>query len=396
MSASASTSNVMTPAGNVVLHIWPGAFGLASIEPTCLAAVLYLQLVIPGKFTVKESTTPDYSPNGQLPYLTHDLVTISSLSGIMTYVSGLPGSSKLDQHTSAKEKAQRTAWKAHAASTLGDLVAHTFYSSANYWKLIRPTLAKMMPIPQRYYVPNRIRELYKPRLEAVGLWPAENEASSEQSKLGASLLGRPPPLKDPKEVARNVFALEQTLEKARACLDTYKKLLNDHIFFDHEKLSTLDIIVAAHSLLLLNPPFPNPVLKDLIIESYPSLAVHARLVLSRAFPDPTISPLTYHKSSTNTWSALIPTFGSNMPKPEPSEIEKEYTKMRWVWTGLAIVSTVGYLWVNPPIVIVQLRDEEEEDRVESDEVGGMEDEDEEEVLADMETEDDGAAEAQAA
>jgi len=40
----------------------------------------------------------------------------------MTYVSGLPGSSKLDGHASAKEKAQRTAWKAHAASTLGDLV----------------------------------------------------------------------------------------------------------------------------------------------------------------------------------------------------------------------------------------------------------------------------------
>jgi len=40
----------------------------------------------------------------------------------MAYVSGLPGSSKLDGQASAKEKAQRSAWKAHAASTLGDLV----------------------------------------------------------------------------------------------------------------------------------------------------------------------------------------------------------------------------------------------------------------------------------
>jgi len=40
----------------------------------------------------------------------------------MTYVSGLPGSSKLGGHASPKEEAQRTAWKAHAASTLGDLV----------------------------------------------------------------------------------------------------------------------------------------------------------------------------------------------------------------------------------------------------------------------------------
>jgi hypothetical protein len=40
----------------------------------------------------------------------------------MSYVSGLPESSKLDRHASAKEKAQCTAWKAHATSTLGDLV----------------------------------------------------------------------------------------------------------------------------------------------------------------------------------------------------------------------------------------------------------------------------------
>ena len=74
-------------------------------------------------------------------------------------------------------------------------------------------------------------------------------------------------------------------------------------------------MVAAHTLLLLNPPFPNPILKDLIIKSYPSLAVHARLVLSQAFPDPTVSP-------TN------PTFGSNSPRSELSDMK--FAKMRWV------------------------------------------------------------------
>ena len=126
----------------------------------------------------------DETCRGQLPYLTHGLATISSLPGIVTYVSRLPGSSKLDGHASTKEKARRTAWRAHAASTLGDLVVSvnllhsrtqlnlhsgvSFYSSTNYWKLIRPTLAKMMPVPQRYYVPNRVRELCKRRLETVG------------------------------------------------------------------------------------------------------------------------------------------------------------------------------------------------------------------------------------
>ena len=157
--------------------------------------------------------------------------------------------------------------------------------------------------------------------------------------------------------------------------------------------------MAAHTLLLLNPPFPDPILEDLITESYPSLAVHARLVLSQAFPDPTVSPLTYHKPSTHTWSALIPTFGSNIPKPEPDEVEKEFTKMRWAWVGLAIVSAVGYLWMNPLIVVVRLSNGEEEDRAgpaRDDEVENSEEDegmDEEEVLVDTEVEDDGATEA---
>lgn len=31
-------------------------------------------------------------------------------------------------------------------------------------------MVSMFPIPQRYYVPDRIRQSYKPRLEAAGLW----------------------------------------------------------------------------------------------------------------------------------------------------------------------------------------------------------------------------------
>lgn len=89
-----------------------------------------------------------------------------------------------------------------------------------------------------------------------------------------------------------------------------------------------------------------------------------------------------------------------MPRPEPSELEKEYTKMRWGWIGLTIVSTIGYLWLNPLIVIVRLSDEEEEDRAEpgNDVEGNLEDEDanEGEVLADTEPEDDVAREASAA
>ena len=40
----------------------------------------------------------------------------------------------------------------------------------------------MFPVPQKYYVPRRIRDTYIPRLEAVGLWnQPEEEITKEQS-----------------------------------------------------------------------------------------------------------------------------------------------------------------------------------------------------------------------
>lgn len=75
--------------------------------------------------------------------------------------------------------------------------------------------------------------------------------------------------------------------------------------------------------------------------------------------------------------------------------------MRWTWIGLAIVSTIGYLWMNPLIVVVNLREEEDEDRAgpgredeaeNAEELEEGEEVDEEEVLVDTEVGEDGAAE----
>ena len=63
-----------------------------------------------------------------------------------------------------------------------------------------------------------------------------------------------------------------------------------------------------------------------------------------------------------------------------------------------IVSAIGYLWMNPSIVVVRLSDGEEGDRAgpaKNDEVENLEEDegmDKEEVLVDTEAEDDGATE----
>ena len=58
-------SDCTLPSSGVVLHVWPGQWSLPSFDPQCLAAVLYLQLAIPGQFRIAECSYPDLSPTGR-------------------------------------------------------------------------------------------------------------------------------------------------------------------------------------------------------------------------------------------------------------------------------------------------------------------------------------------
>ena len=59
-----------------------------------------------------------------------------------------------------------------------------FYSlDANWWKLTHPVIASMLPLPQRYYVPGRLRDSYRPRLEAAGLWNTPGVIEGEDQRL---------------------------------------------------------------------------------------------------------------------------------------------------------------------------------------------------------------------
>ena len=138
----------------LVLHVWPGRWDLPSIDPSCLTAILYLQLAIPGHFCISECTNPDLSPTGQyypqrsirvlmlyiyppskgqLPFLTHLHNIISPLPSILKYISACLPLEKLpapdlDSYLSASEKSQQVAWCAHVEANLGDLVVCTSLS----------------------------------------------------------------------------------------------------------------------------------------------------------------------------------------------------------------------------------------------------------------------------
>jgi hypothetical protein len=53
-------------------------------------------------------------------------------------------------------------------------------------------MASKLPLPQRYYLSDRIREAHKPRLEAAGLWDVnvekKQDGQQEHRRAAASLL----------------------------------------------------------------------------------------------------------------------------------------------------------------------------------------------------------------
>lgn len=57
------------PSPHPVLYVWPGRWNLPSSHPECLAAIIYLQLAIPGQFALAECVNPDLSPSGTLFWL---------------------------------------------------------------------------------------------------------------------------------------------------------------------------------------------------------------------------------------------------------------------------------------------------------------------------------------
>ncbi|KAG1827166.1 outer mitochondrial membrane transport complex protein-domain-containing protein [Suillus subaureus] len=380
------------------LHIWPSRWNLPSIDPTCIAAVFYLQLTIPGKFEVVECTNPDVSPSGALPFLIHGHAIVSSLPAIISFVSSLAkstssGARDLDASLNAPQRAKRTAWCSHVEANIGDLVAYSFYSlDDNFWKLTNPTMASMLPIPQRYYVPGRIREMHRPRLEAAGLW---TQAASEAEK---DSFGKRQKKDDPKDEYARAFERDKVSTQAKTSFALYAKLLNGQKFFFGERPKTLDVYLASHILLLLDPPFPDQLMRSILEESYPTLVEHAHNVRTEVSQ----MPRQYLVVSAQKQSllSLIPRPLSNPPKmrSEMDEVDLRFRSMRWIWFALAFGGVACYaaqLWIKVTVVRangrhrrVQRRgaDQEHEAVVtdeEGEEEGGEEeDEDEDEGVQD--------------
>ncbi|KAI0688249.1 hypothetical protein BC835DRAFT_1408124 [Cytidiella melzeri] len=332
------------------LHIWPRTDSALSLDPSCVAALLYLQLHLPDQYQVEYCANPDLSPTGQLPYLTHGLHSATGYHAIVKHISSrthLDPTSSLDP----AQKAQISARVAHIESSLGDLTSYVYYSlTANWVHKTRHVLVSILPAPQRYYMPDRIRLAYKPRLEMAELWNVagmEQEERTERERFSFRKPARKNKKAQEKAHFKETFERNKVLDKARATLDIYSRLLGEsRFFYDVETPTILDISLAAH-IYLLKQDQPDPLIKDLLTKQYPTLVAHADAVQTTAFPDPSIIPTVAAPKTSFTIRSLFPPSGPKHIEPHSvvlQEQERKFALIRHAFFGGAILAVGAYIY----------------------------------------------------
>ncbi|KAI0721109.1 hypothetical protein C8T65DRAFT_632228 [Cerioporus squamosus] len=350
----------------VSLHIWPRHGDLLSFDASSVAALIHLQLTIPGQFSISYCANPDLSPSGHLPFLTHGLHHVTGFGSIVAYARKLPNAHNLDIGLNGAQLAQLTARIAHVESAYGDLTNHMLYSLQENWSAVtRPALVSMLPVPLCYYVPSRIRSSYKPRLEASELWhvpEVEDEPEEPRRVLGRKKKRQPDT--EPHKF-KTALEREKVVEKARALFDVYDRLLSSTSFFmGAERPTTLDVIFAAHTHVLLSLQFPDPLVASVLTESYPRLVSQCDAVLSAALPDRSLLPPVVQKSWTSSLRYVLPWPRTPAPRraslsasssPEAKKIEWRYRLWRWGFFGASVLAAAAYLHFATIVVVLQPR-----------------------------------------
>ncbi|KAI0807328.1 hypothetical protein C8Q74DRAFT_1377524 [Fomes fomentarius] len=346
----------------VNLHVWPGHAELLSFDVASVVAILFLQLTVPGQFSLSYCANPDLSPSGQLPFLTHGLHHVSGLGSIISYVRKLPNARNPDAGLSAAQAAQLTARIAHVESSYGDLVSHMLYSLQENWSSVtRPALVSMLPVPQCYYVPSRIRTSYKARLEAAELWhvpEVEDEPEAPRTVIGRRKKHRS---ENEPHKFKTVFEREKVVDKTRALLDVYDRLLSDQLCFSGgDTPSTLDVVFAAHTHVLLTLKFPDPLVVSVLTESYPRFIAHRDAVLAATLPDRSLFPSTIQRSWTSSLRYIIPwprkparrASSAFANSPELQKVEWRYKLWRWGFISASVLAAAAYLHFATIVVLL--------------------------------------------
>ncbi|CAO3687010.1 unnamed protein product [Umbelopsis vinacea] len=317
------------------LYVWGPALDAPSIDPSCVALEAYLR-VTNANFTVVYANDPQLSPTGQLPLLKDGPV----------WVAG------------AKQQiADSLAYITLIEEKLYDCLLFTWYADqTNFVKTIRPTYAKLLTFPTRYFVPIRLRNNAKARLEKYEVEIKDDDSSSLDSSETEDL----------KKLMETGWHHMYTLAR-----DTYKVLdtkLGEKDYFFGDEPSTLDCLAFGYLSLHMYPMLPHHRLRIILTTEYPRLALFCDRFKKAYFTEPlpqseSASDMpTLWKAFTQNPMEFFSSIKSNIiGKPQEKKEEKkseaqlDFERKRiWSIAG-AVTVLVGYIIMNG-IVSIEIDD----------------------------------------
>lgn len=273
--------------------------------------------------------------------------------------------------------------------------SYTLYSSAKNYDLVHRHLATSLPFPQSHYLPSRIRTLHEARLTHVGLWqlgaPEQTTRGWQDSGLGVmnvDILDTPveASAKERKKMTAGKFGEAELLARARQTLDLLADVLGPADFFLGQTApTTVDLALFAQLSLILLPPFPEPLLADLIRSTYPTLQAHTLRVLSLCFPPDhpgSWPPRPLQDAKSSGWSLLasslaaVPAIaremwgsaaaarGEDKPAAAASKKDRDFAVKRWLYVAGASATFVVYVLASGLVQIGGDDDDEFDDDIE--------------------------------
>ncbi|WOO81215.1 Metaxin-1 [Vanrija pseudolonga] len=238
--------------------------------------------------------TADWAANGKA-YVAQNDAAIPT--GSLSYLSGW---NDPDADLSPAQAADADVWKAYIDGQITDLVNHSLYSLPPNYPVISAAQLAACPFPTNLYVPQRLKGIVKARLDAVGLWGVGglnygDAAEEDRKRLEDSFVVGPGGTKTDRawsgwnsgrETAerQRKFGEETILQRARTAFDPLVRKLGRDKFFFGSRPSSLDLALFSQLTLVLSTNLPNPLLSNLLRETYPVLVAHHDAVLSAVFP----------------------------------------------------------------------------------------------------------------
>lgn len=282
------------------LHVWGPAFSLPSIDPQCLAAIIYLRQVVPRESWVLIASNNDsLSPTKALPALRDGPIWIGGFGNIVNHLRGRPDRHwDLDSNNfTSLDHSDITAFSAFIEAHGQPLIDLSLYvSSENYTTSTRPAYSRLLQWPGQWFVSPQKRASAKARTDHLGLSALDLDAATDEHRNSALQSGSdiiPRSLRVPRQTVTGVIEKQQHAARFRldALADAFFEPLQESFSDEHymlwgEQPSSLDSVALSYLALMLIPQVPHRWLAETMTTRYPKLCSYVRRLSKEIFGGP--------------------------------------------------------------------------------------------------------------